>query len=248
MPHEIPTSDLLISIARAHQAFTGLMQFAPAGETPSLGGQLLYAGELGDGSRSAIVAANIAGAATLAASANPAALRQAQHNGVIDFLVNSLDEALRILKNELRKRQPVAVGVSLAPVVVEDEMIDRGVLPNLLPPQAGGQPQTLAASTFLAQGAQQFHAQSQAHGLLIWLAPAEFAQNPGRFESTIADQLAPSDQLNRRWLHLSPRYLGHDARRLRSVACDEQTAVKLSALLGSPLSPNQQTFPLFPNP
>ena len=60
---------------------------------PSLGGKLLYAGELDAEARALLVAANIAGAASLAASADAAARKQAMRDGVVDFLVTSLDEA-----------------------------------------------------------------------------------------------------------------------------------------------------------
>ena len=82
---------------------------------PGLGGKLLYAGLLDEVGRNLVVAANIAGAATLAASPDPAAQKQAVRDGVVDFLVTSLDEALRILKNEIRKHETVAVCVAAAP-------------------------------------------------------------------------------------------------------------------------------------
>ena len=85
---------------------------------PSLGGKLLYAGQLDEEARALLVAANIAGAASLAASADAAARKQFMRDGVVDFLVTSLDEALRILKNEIRKREPVAVCVALEPETV----------------------------------------------------------------------------------------------------------------------------------
>src|ERR1700726_5021742 len=67
---------------------------------PSLGGKLLYVGELDEDGCALVIASNIAGSASLSAIANPAAQKQAIRDGVIDFLVTSLDEALRILKNE----------------------------------------------------------------------------------------------------------------------------------------------------
>jgi urocanate hydratase len=229
---------MLNLIAQAYQSYASLMRFASSTDDPNLGGQLLYVGELDDRSRAFAIAANIAGAATLAASAHPAVLRHAQREGVIDFLVNSLDEALRILKNEIRKREAVAVAVSLAPTAIEAEMMDRGVLPNLLPPGAGAATQSSALYQFLSQGAQQIPAPGQAaQRLLIWAAPEEYAQNLAAFESMLAGHLAPTDPLNRRWLRLSPRYLGPAGRRLRSVACDEQTTARLIANLGPPLSP-----------
>lgn len=197
---------------------------------PGLGGQLLYVGELDASGRALAVAANIAGAATLAASVQPANLRLAQREGVIDFLVNSLDEALRILKNEIRKRQPVAVAVSHPPAVIESEMLARGVLPDLLPPLP-------ALASFQSQGAKQIPAptprpQSE---FLVWPIPGAFTQSPAAFDALLAGHLPPGDLVNRRWLRLSPRYLGPAARRLRSLAADARTAKKLIASLGTPL-------------
>ncbi len=228
---------MLDSIAQVHLAYASLMHCASASVDPNLGGQLLYVGELDDPGRIFAIAANIAGAATLAASAQPTALRPAMREGVIDFLVNSLDEALRILKNEIRKREPVGVAVSVAPAEIESELMERGVLPNLLLPGSAAATQSSALSVFLSQGAQQIPAPSEtAQSLLIWAAPAEYAQNLARFGSMLAEHLAPTDRLNRRWLRFSPRYLGPAARRLRSVACDSDTARALVKLLGPPLN------------
>lgn len=234
---EDTSETVLTSIAEAYQAYAGLMHFAPATDDPSLGGKLHYVGELDDLGRCFAVAANIAGAATLAASADPAALRQAQREGVTDFLVNSLDEALRILKNEIRKRQPVAVTVSLAPSAIESEMIERGVLPDLLPLRSEVALQSAAVAAFISQGSQLVSRPSlQAdRRFLIWPAPAEYAQNLAAFESIMDRHLEPNDYINRRWLRQSPRYLGSNARRLRSICCDEPIAQKLTVEFGSPL-------------
>lgn len=232
------TSDTNLNfIADVHHAYLGLMNCAPAHEEPSLGGQLLYVGELNSPGSALTVASNIAGGATLSASAQPAALRQALREGVIDFLVNSLDEALRILKNEIRKREPVAVAVSLAPETIETEMTERGVLPNLVARRCSTSAQSSAQALFLSQGAREIPTPDLAPAkLLIWAAPADYAQNLAGFESVLADHLAVTDRLNRRWLRLSPRYLGPGARRLRSVACDGDTALSLIKLLGPPLN------------
>src|SRR5258708_6961879 len=101
-----------------------------------LGGKLLYCGELDPEGFRLVRAANIAGAASLSASADLERQKRAIREGVIDFLVTTLDEALRILKNEIRKRQGVAVGIALPPESVEREMIERGVVPDLLFPGA----------------------------------------------------------------------------------------------------------------
>ena len=236
MPPEPLSSSTVNFIAQVWQAYASLMQFTPASDDPSLGGKLLYVGELDGSGRALAIAANIAGAATLAVSAQMAALREAQREGAIDFIVNTLDEALRILKNEIRKRQPVAVGVSIATAAIETEMIERGVLPDLLPPTSTA-PLPAAFARFLSQGAQlvRIDRTQTSQRLMVWSAPAEYAQNRAAFESKLMEQLPEGDYFNRRWLRLSPRYLGSAARRLRSIACDESTAAKVMAQLGPPL-------------
>lgn len=238
LPIESFSPHALAFIAQVEQTYTSLMRFAAQDEA-SLGGKLLYAGELNHPGRTLTVAGNIAGAATLAASADPAVLRQVLHDGVIDFLVTSLDEALRILKNEIRKREPVSVAVSIAPEVILKEMRDRGVLPDLLPPAPPSSPAPHGLEAFIAQGAQPIGAPPHraASNLHIWSIPAEFAQSPAGFDELLLEHLSADDHATRRWIRLSPRYLGPKARRLRSLTCNRETASELIERLGPPLQP-----------
>jgi len=237
MPIDSHTTEILACMMRVEQIYASLMYGAAACGEANLGGKLLYAGELDESGRALAIAGNIAGAATLAASADPASLRQAQRDGAIDFLVNSLDEALRILKNEIRKREPVAVAVSAAPAAVSQEMLDRGVLPDLLPPQLPSAPDDSCFTLFIAQGAQRiaFAPSHQTSKFLIWPIPIEFTQRPAAFEALLLEHLPPSDVAAIRWLRLSSRYLGPQFRRLRSLQCSEEVASKLIEILGNPL-------------
>jgi hypothetical protein len=187
-----------------------------------LGGKLFYAGDLDDVGRASVVAANIAGAATLTASANVTAQKEAIRDGVIDFLVTSLDEALRILKNELRKGETVAVCVSKPPEEVEDEMMERGVLPDLLPPGALDAPRFEA---FLIEGARQIDPVAAGRGetVLTWSVANAPARWLPRLDALARECLGGSEGHEnwpaRRWLRMAPRYLGrltHGARLLRS--------------------------------
>ena len=191
-----------------------------------LGGRLLFAGELDPAVCRLIRAANIAGAASLTASADAAVQRQAIREGVVDFLVTSLDEALRILKNEIRKRQAVAVCVAEAPRTLARQMIERGVQPDLLATSAA-----LAAegAVFLAQGAQRVVAEPLPEGrkFLVLEIRAVWTQRIAEFDALLVESVTAADSANRRWLRLSPRYLGPAARRLRSLECDEETAARL---------------------
>ncbi len=79
-----------------------------------------------------MVAASIAGACSLCIEPEAGRLREALRAGVCDFVIGALDEALRILKNELRRGLPVSVGLSAELDPTLAEMIDRGLQPDLV--------------------------------------------------------------------------------------------------------------------
>jgi hypothetical protein len=210
---------------------------ASSGSEPSLGGKLLYAGELDAEARALLVAANIAGAASLVATADAAAGKQAMRDGVVDFLVTSLDEALRILKNEIRKRETVAVCVALEPQtsVAEfaREMLERGVAPGLV---RLGSSAAADFAAFLNQGAmrvepldanesQVFVMWSVAAAPALWLSKLDAIALDCMVENMGAPEL-DSDICNsaRRWLRLAPRYLGRLAQGVRLLRCGERCA------------------------
>ncbi len=191
---------------------------APAMDPESgLGGKLLYAGELDSSPCRLLRAANIAGAASLAASADAPALHQAMRAGAVDFVVTNLSEALRILKNEIRKKQPVAVGVSLAVQTIERELLDRGVQPDLL---ALALPSSPELAAFAAHGARRVQPQPLPPGCNFHILPIppDWSRPVAAFDELLLGCLEPTDHLNRRWVRLAPRYLAREARRLRSVA------------------------------
>lgn len=195
--------------------FTALMQTdapsAAAGPTlaPSLGGKLVYIGELDAEGRAWMVAANIAGGASLAVCADPAAQKQSIRDGVADFLVTDLDEALRILKNEIRKRETVAVCIGSAPQAVEREMGERGVVPDLLP-RLG-----------LAEA-------PEPEALVSWRVGSAPAQWLPQLDALAVDAVE-SDAVARRWLRLAPRYLGRGARNVRALRCASAAAERFIA-------------------
>jgi hypothetical protein len=196
---------------------------------PSLGGKLLYAGELDGEARALLVAANIVGAASLVSTADAAAQKLAIRDGVADFLVSSLDEALRILKNEVRKRQTVAVCVALAPEAAAREMLERGVLPDMLRPAAGG---LSDSAPFLSQGARQIELAAPEEGqtLLTWRVASSPAVWLPKLDAIARDCLSRDSSLAagvaRRWLRLAPRYLGRLAQDARLLRCDDNVAAK----------------------
>ncbi len=87
---------------------------------------------LADEGDALLIAASIAGAASLVLETRVEMVRHCVRNGIADFAVKTLDEALRILKNEIRKRQPIAVLLERQPADVLAEMVERGAQPDLL--------------------------------------------------------------------------------------------------------------------
>jgi hypothetical protein len=231
LPLETPSPALRDFIAQVYLNYVALMRCAPTPGQDHLGGQLLYPAELDDASQALAIAGNIAGAATLVATADRAAGRQAMRAGVVDFVVTTLDEALRILKNQIRKHEPVAVCVSAAPDDVEREMLERGVLPDLLPPV--DRAQSGAFAQFVALGARRIDPQPLPPGQALFTVeiPAALTLESAQVEEIIAASIAEGDFVNRRWLRLSPRYLGSSARRVRSVVCGADAATALHAEL-----------------
>lgn len=73
------------------------------------------------------VAASIAGAATLAIDADAEAMKAALRRGELDFVVNTLDEALRTLKNQIRQKRPLSVGLIADVSSALAELSSRGV-------------------------------------------------------------------------------------------------------------------------
>jgi hypothetical protein len=76
-------------------------------------------------------AISIAGGTTLALDANAAVMKAAQRAGYLDFVVNSLDEALRTLKNEVRQKRPLSLGLIADVDATLAEMDERGIQPDL---------------------------------------------------------------------------------------------------------------------
>ena len=231
-PNEPAAFPFILQVERLYAA---LIACADAGSglhgEPGLGGKLLYAGELDGDGRALLVAGNIAGAASLGATADAAAQKQAVWDGVADFLVTSLDEALRILKNEIRKREPVAVCVAAAPDAVEREMLERGVAPDLLRP-ADSFPEH---SPFVSQGARRIElvAPEESHALLLWHVAAAPAIWMPRLDAIAFDCLSrdssPAAWAARRWLRLAPRYLGRMAQGVRVLDCAPEAQREFAA-------------------
>ena len=115
---------------QALHAYTLLTALRPA-RSDGWPGSLILSLGLAPEACSIPFAALVAGAACLAIAPDPAICRAAMRTGACDFIVNTVDEALRILKNEIRQHKPISVGVESPIDPALDELRTRGVLPQL---------------------------------------------------------------------------------------------------------------------
>jgi urocanate hydratase len=201
-------------------SYASLLETPLAHPGTGLGGNLFYAGELEAADRALVVAANIAGAATLVATADLAAQKQAVREGVADFVVNTLDEALRILKNQLRKRETAAVCVALPPSEVDREMNERGVAPDLLRRNLSVPPHQEALA--FHEGEETEFDLSKIPALVTWRVDSALPKDLAKLDEIALSCLDPAEWKSHRWLRLSPRYLGRLAQGLRLLDADRE--------------------------
>src|SRR3979411_3311533 len=76
-----------------------------------LSGKLIVSGGMGGMGGAQPLAATMTGATFLGIDVDPERIKKRIKSGYCDFMVNTLDEALRILKNAVRKKENVSVGL-----------------------------------------------------------------------------------------------------------------------------------------
>jgi urocanate hydratase len=100
-----------------------------------LKGKLVVSGGIGGMGGAQPLAATMNGAAFLGIDVDPERIKKRLKTGYIDVLVTSLDEALRILKNAVRKGEATSVGLVGNCADLIPELAKRGVVPDLLTDQ-----------------------------------------------------------------------------------------------------------------
>src|SRR6201995_2835595 len=101
----------------------------------TLSGKLVASGGMGGMGGAKPLAATMNGAAFLGIDVDPERIKRRVKTGYCDVMVNSLDEALRILKNAVRKGEATSVGLVGNCADLIPELAKRGVVPDLLTDQ-----------------------------------------------------------------------------------------------------------------
>ena len=101
----------------------------------SLAGRLVVTGGMGGMGGAQPLAATMNGAALLCVEVDPARIERRLKTGYCDHMATSLEEALRILRQAVRERAAVSVGLVGNCAEVLPEMARRGIVPDLLTDQ-----------------------------------------------------------------------------------------------------------------
>jgi urocanate hydratase len=225
--------------ARILRTYTTLHQLRP-----TWAGSLILSLGLDLAGAALSIAANIAGAVSLAIDNDPTRLREATRTGAVDFTVTTLDEAIRAMKNEVRKQTPLSVALNADPILTLDEILERGLAPQLFAtflPLNPGITQAAAALRSLGAALIDFTEAEPAPGFQSSqsvLAPLLEARGwtlrnftfdtPAALRSfdTEALTLLPSEgTLRRRWLEAAPRILQRQRPPHRTLwLTDDETA------------------------
>lgn len=153
-----------------------------------------------------------------------ASLKQAVRSGACDFMVNTLDEALRVLKNEIRKKMPLSVGLLGEPPAILKEMVERGVQPDWI----GGPAQDPAIAPLIARGAARLTdapisaPPGDSLVRLHTVSPADM-----RRLEMLAAALVADDPVRRDWMQHAPAYFSRQLPPSRVVELSQQQIAAL---------------------
>jgi urocanate hydratase len=211
------------------------------------GGQLILSLGLDSAGCALSIAANIAGAVSLAIDNDPTNLREVVRTGACDFVVTTLDEAIRAMKNEVRKRAPLSVALNADPVLTLDVILERGLAPQLFANFLPSRPRVVEVAAELhALGAilidfneitEDLPGFRSSQSILapilegngwtlqnfIFDTPAELRA----FDAAALALLPPEDTLRRRWLEAAPRILQRQRPPARTLWLTERETATL---------------------
>src|SRR5437879_4131795 len=100
-----------------------------------LHGKLIVSGGMGGMGGAQPLAATMAGGVFLGIDVDVERIKKRLKTGYCDFLVTTLDEALRIVKNAVRKKENISVGLVGNCADIIPELGERGVVPDILTDQ-----------------------------------------------------------------------------------------------------------------
>ena len=188
---------------------------------------------------------SICGGTALSVGVTAADAKGAQRHGGVDFVVNTLDEALRTLKNRVRERRALAVALVSELEAVLEEMVERGLAPeyaiedDTLSAGARGLLGRLGHHGSYLFGAPQERQESR---LKSWLrandwevvkAPGGEGRDVREWNKQVASVIPQDDEVRQRWMRLAPAYLRGARDGVRCMWLSPAESERLSVSSGS---------------
>jgi len=203
---------LIMNASSAGWVYTGIQAFlegayaafdaaARAHFQGSLAGKLAACAGMDARGGALALGATLHGAAFLGIDADTERIKRRVKAGYCDVMVNDLDEALRILKNAVRKREAASVGLAANGAVAFAELARRGVVPDLL---AGRTVHTEAIAVLEKMGAWRLDSSagaSEDRHPFFWAALSGEPADIYRADALLLEMF-PRDEMLRRWLPL----------------------------------------------
>lgn len=192
-------------------------------------GELVLGLGLNDEGAALALAAHIAGAVCLSIEPDVALVKAAQRRGACDFAVNTLDEALRTMKNEVRQGRALSVALHGSYDQALSEAAERGLLPAVIFGRAGDLPEAAAqavtrlqqlGSSLICLGGCGTHGCTDAsvsleawaaqHSYQLQTIPAASPSGLAALDDILKRQLSPDDILRHRWLDRARQHFLRD--------------------------------------
>jgi urocanate hydratase len=185
----------------------------------SLAGKLIVGGGMGGAGGAQPLAAALHGAAFLGIDQDAERIKRRVKSGYCEAMVNHLDEALRILKNAVRQRKSVSVGLIGNCSELFLELARRGVAPDLLTdytsePRSADQVQGIRdlekLGTHFIDSLQAFDClrplTNRGLQLTTWIALSGERSDITRVDRLALD-LFPDEEHLQRWLAIAGKYV-----------------------------------------
>ncbi len=203
------------------------MAHAPATSkfAASLGGMLLLLSAPGR-----TQAAVLAGGAVLLPMPDAVPAKAALRAGYCNFLVSDLDEAVRILRNEIRRGAAVSVGLLASLADVEGACVERGLQPDLLERE---EPMLEARGAHVVDWQQTL---AEGEQLVVWSALGGAFSSLQTLRGFAQQCVAKGDVQRRRWLAQAHVVLGRQPQGSVPMYEGEITCL-LAALDREPVAP-----------
>ncbi|HWF66784.1 MAG TPA: hypothetical protein VN670_05745 [Acidobacteriaceae bacterium] len=230
-----------------YRKYLQLQSIAESHFARSLAGRLILSAGFGLQGAQLALATVIAGGTFLGIESDANHLKAAVRNGSCDFMVTTLDEALRVLKNEIRKGTPLSTGLLGSAAEILPAIVERGVQPDLIAAHASRENPAEsvalepAINQLVERGAQFFRRGGEkfaaGEGESADLAPGDVlwtAANPQdlrRMDQTALDTIPPEDWVRRRWLQHAAGYFHRQAPLERVLSVREEERTKLLSAL-----------------